>query len=481
MSTVGEPIIGAITCALQKQQMLALTTAADGSLKVRPLGVIARIWHWNDTKFHEERLSKLAAIIAKVISVQTRLNVVEASQNPPLIAARNLLKDIHYCKVHSLAIDNLEKEVTAAKLGITSEALDNSPGLQKFTESHHLERYLLIYKDAVLMGQASQQVMLRKDGEFHTWNEIAEDVKSWSKSTRSPHLHWVYGSEGIQNKDMYDWTELKPFMKGDPVSWNHQYVFEFCSCFNPDSIKNGNHSWLRLKTPAGDIYSVGLYRPDKMDWTQNLKTPLRIKSGHLMQPDVSEFWNFPISTVDFAITEEIFLKIKETVETDKRNDDQVFQLFNNNCLLYSKKLARLAGVDFPTKINAIYFLAPANLSNKVSTFLDKLPSFVQKVSLFISAFFLNILQMFLGGCMIDKDLNECQRKLAIPHLASFRDLFDVSKSYLNHPNVVGFDAHQQVAEWRKKELDALDEQNSELRNQREREINLCLPPSYYLS
>ena len=368
-----------------------------------------------------------------------------------------------------------------AKLGITSEALDRNPGLQKFTEFHHLERYLLIYRDSVRMDKDSNQVLLRKDGEFLPWNEIAEETKSWPKRIRSPHCAWVYGQEGIQNKDMYDWTELKPFIKGDPAAWDHRYVFEFCSCYNPYSVKNGNHSWFRLKTPTGDIYSIGLYRPDKADWSDNARTPLRIKSGHLMQPDVSEFWNFPISTVDFEITEEVFLKIKETVETDKKNDDQVFQLFNNNCLLYSKKLGRLGGVDFPTEVHAMQFFAPARLSQKVSTFLDKLPSFAKKVSLFISSFFVNILQMFLGGCKIDKDLNESQRKKAVPHLNSFRDLFDVSKSYLNHPNTIGFDANQEVWDWRKNKLEALDEEDSELRRKKEAAINLALPPSYYLT
>lgn len=476
-----DPVADATINTLQRQRSVTVELNSNGELEIKPMDFISRIWHWNDKKFHEERLSRLASIITKVISMQERMDIAIASKNRPLIAARNLVKDIHYHGIHTRATEMLEKEVTAGKLGITTETLVNSPGLQKFTESNHLERYLLIYKDCVKIDKDSNQVMLRKDGEFKPWNEIQEDVKSWPKPMQLPQQKWVYGPEGIQNKDMYDWTELKPFMKGDPAAWNHQYVFEFCSCYNPLSVKNGNHSWFRLKTPTGDIYSIGLYRPDKVDWTENLKTPLRIKSGHLMQPDVSEFWNFPISTVDFAITEKAFLKIKKLIETDKKNDDQLFQLFNNNCLLYSKKLGRVAGVDFSTEMHAIYFLAPACLSQKVSRLLDKLPSFARKVCLVISSFFVNILQLFLGGCMVDKHLDEDRKKRAVPHLNSFRDLFDISKSYLNHPNTIGFDANKEVWNWRRKELEALNESDPELKRKKEAAINLALPPSYYLT
>lgn len=481
--TVGEPAIDAIIEALNQKKTIALTSPSGGSPKVTSLGIFARIWHWNDVKFHEERLSKLAAVIAKVISQQQRLSIADAAENLPLKAARTLVKEASRQKIQSSEIKTLRKEVTAAKLGISAITLDSNPGLQTFVESHHLERYLLIYNDPIQIDPATQQAALRKEGKFQPWNIILEETRSWKKPVQSPQLAWVYGKDGIQNKDMYDWSELKPFMKGNPADWNHQYVFEFCACHNPHSIKNGNHSWFRLKTPTGDIYSAGLYRPDKQDWTDNLKSPLRIKPGYLMQPDVSEFWDYEITTIDFEITKEIFLEIKQTVETDKKNEDLVFQLFNNNCLLYNKKLAYLGGVDLPTLDHALFYMVPASLVQTVSKFMNILPSFVQKVCLYVSSFFLNVAQLFLGAGIIDDELNEKQRKKAIPHLNSFADLFDVSKIYLNHPNTLGYKTRQCVLEWRKQEIEGLNliESNPELREEKEKVIKLSLPPAYYIS
>ena len=79
---IGEPIAQAIGHALKKKQIVTLEPVSNGYFKVKPLGVFARFWHWNDKKFHEERVSKLASIIGKVISAQKRLSIVEAAEAP---------------------------------------------------------------------------------------------------------------------------------------------------------------------------------------------------------------------------------------------------------------------------------------------------------------------------------------------------------------------------------------------------------------
>jgi hypothetical protein len=470
--TVADPAIDSIISSLNRRETIALTS----SNRAAPMGLFARLWRWCDVKFHEERLSKLAAVVANMISQQPRIPIEEATKNPPLKAARILLKE---AVRHKVDLPILRKEVTAAKLGITAHTLDNNPGLQQFTEDHHLERYLYIYKDPLQVDLKTHQVALRKEGKFQPWSTISKEIQGWTKPARQPQLAWVYGQDGIQNKDMYDWTELKPFLKGNPADWHHQYVFEFCACHNPQSFKNGNHSWVRLKTPSGDIYSIGLYRPDKMDWTDNLRTPLRIKPGELMQPDVSEFWDYPITTVDFAINEETFLKIKQTIETDKKNEDQIFQLFNNNCVLYNKKLASISGVDLPTQDIALSYMASPSIVQSVGNFMSKLPSFVQKVALYVTAFFLNIGQILLGATIIDDRLNEQQRKKAVPHLNSFFDLFDINKIYFNHPNTLGYKTRLSVLNWRQKEIEALTETDSNILDKRIKEISLSLPPAYY--
>lgn len=480
--TIGEPIINAITVALKQKQAIELRSAADGSMIVNPLGFLPAIWHWNDAGFHEERLSKLASVVSKVISLQPRMSIPEAAKDPILKAGRNLLKEAKDYEVRSSDINDLQKEVTAAKLGLNAATLDSNPGLQKLAEQTHLERYLLIFKHAIQTDTATQQISILKDGALQVWSSIFEESKTWEESKRLPKCSWPYGQQGIQNLDMYDWSELKPFMKGDPVEWNHQYVFEFCSCHNPDSIKNGVHSWIRLKTPTGDIYSVGLYRPDKIDANYNM--PLRVKPAYLMQPDVSEFWDFEITKVDFAISEEAFYKIKQTIENDKRNEEElIFQVFDSNCLLYNKKLGKIGGVDLPTLDNVLCFITPTNIAQSVAKFMDKLPSFVQKVCLYVTAFFVNCAQALLGGCKIGDELNEKQKKKAIPHINSFADLFDVNKIYLHHPNTVGYKTREQVLCWRMREIELLNQTVTDLRvrDEKIKVIQLSLPPDYYIA
>jgi len=478
---VDPSLLKQIESSLKQNQEITVEVGSDNTVKVRPLGVLARLWHWRDPQFHEERFSRLASTVAKVIASQQRLSIAAAADDSNLKSARHILKQLHM-HARTPALQDLKKEITAAKLGISASTLDSNPSLQTFAERHHLERYLLGYNHSMQIDPATQQISLRKAGQWQPWSAISEEMKSWKKSTHSPQWAWVYGAEGVQNKDLYDWKELTPFIKGNPADWNHQYVFEFCACFNPDSVKNGNHSWLRLKTPEGDIYSVGLYRPGKNSLWDNVKAPLRIKPGYLMQPDVSEFWDYPITSVDFAITQEEFFKIKSTIEADKKNEELVFQIFNNNCMLYGKKLAKMAGVDLPTAEPICQLLTPPTLYRKISTVVEKLPQCIQKISSLVLAFFLNLSQVFLGACRIDNDLNAQQRKRAVPHLQSVWDLCDVSKIYLNHPNTLGSKIRPQVLAWRQQQVAELrqTETDQEARKAKERQIQLSLPPAYYL-
>ena len=462
----------ALSNGFKHKQNLTVVLASDGSLQIKPLGLFSNILHWNDTEFHKKRFSRLAGTVAKTIAMQPRMSIPEAANDPSLKTARKLLKEIKIKNIHSPAINCLKKEVTAAKLGISSYTFNANPGLQNFAENNHLERYLLYYGDTMDVNPETKEAFLRNDGIIKPWQKIHEEMKTWVKSNGFfSNQPWIYGQNGIQNKDMYDWTELKPFTTGNPADWNHQYVFEFCSCHDPEIVKRGNHTWIRLKTPTGDIYSVGLY-----SWTNHMDKPLKTKPGSLMSPDVSEFWDFPIETVDFRISKETFLKIKETVETDKKKESLVFQLFNNNCLLYCKNLAKFGGIDIPTLENILFFITP-----KISAFIGCLPKFVQKICFIVSTPFLNLAQAILGAHLIDASLNEEQRKRTTPHLSSFWDLFNIKKNYLNHPRFLTFKISPEVKEWRKKEIEALHktENDADARREKEKKINLTLPPSFY--
>jgi len=446
---------------------------------IAPLGILNRIWHRRDSNYHAANISAIAALTAPILANYPRLTLSQAADDLTVKTCRNVVKFAQGAKIKTPEIEALNKQVTAAKIGIRHSAFDHNPGFQQFVEKTYLERYLLEYDHMVSVDAKTQKVSLLKDGKLQPWTEIQREMKTWKESTATPHWTWIYGPEGIQNKDFHDWSELKPHTKDNPAKWHHQYVFEFCVCYNPESLLNGNHSWLRLKTPTGDIYSVGLYRPGKPNGViGNVKTPMRIKPGYLMHPDVSEFWPFKIYSIDVAITEKDFLKMKQTIEEDNRNQDSVFQLFNNNCMLYCKKIAAIANIDIPTAESVLELTTPQKLQNRVKQFFSILPSFVKKICNVVVSFFINILLVCLGGCFIDGKLNENRKKRAVAHFTSATQLFDPEKTVLHHPLTMAFKTYPKVMEWRKQELENLKktETNRDVIAEKTRQILLGLPP-----
>lgn len=475
------PIMQALNSSLQDQQPVLLAFDQQGAPTIKTMGLLSRCWHWNDKAFHRERLSKLVPLVTQILESQDRLSIKEAANDPCIRIGRELYKSSHLYNVSSPEIEALNKQVTAAKLGIRAEVFDKNPGFQKFVEDTYLFNYLLEYGDDIKLDPMTQEIAIRKSDTYCPWKEVYQEMQSWPKSENKPSQPWLYGPEGICNEDMYRWTELKPFKKGDPAEWNHQYVFEFCMCYNPRTIKNGNHSWLRLKTPTGDIYSVGLYRPGKPDLTHNLRKPFRIKQGYLMQPDVSEFWQYKIYTIDVAITEQDFLKMKKTIEKDKEDQHMLFQLFNNNCLLYIKKIGAIAGIDLPTEESILELVTPPSWKCKVKAILGRLPQCIQKICHIVTAFFVNLGQLALGAGAIDADLNEKQKMRAEPHLKSLKDLFDPHKMVLDHPRTLAFNTREKVMAWRKKKLEKLQmtESDPAILVEKSKKIALSLPKVFY--
>ncbi|MDB6081156.1 MAG: hypothetical protein JWO53_428, partial [Chlamydiia bacterium] len=300
-----------------------------------------------------------------------------------------------------------------------------------------------------------------------------------------PLQRWMYGSKGLQNKNMYEWSELQPYKKGDPATWDHQYIFEYCVCCTDNPNKTGDHTWIRLKTPEGDIYSVGLYRPSKRDWRDNYKFPLRLKKGYLMQPDVSEFWPTDIFKIPVAITKEHFLQMKKMLETDKRNDKLVFQLFHRNCTLYVAKIAAIAHIKLPTAKLAWHFLTPSLVEKKIEKIALYLPEIVVKIVRVVVGVFLNFFLLALGATIVDAAVFEKNNQQE-PHIKNLSDFFDYRKTELNHPNILGKEIAAGIAKWRTSEIARLEKlkisgafkENEEVDAEIKR-VRFALPAAYY--
>lgn len=415
------------------------------------IGLAGIFSYFNGTNKQTEVREK-AASFAQSLKDAPRCDPLTAQSHPLNGRVRKFLKEQH---PNCSPIEACRKEYLAFKLGVESRVFDLpiNEGFRKFASKPPLERYLIEYNHSLQTHPETSEIHLLAAGQLRSWSQIKElALAPPAPKEGLPMQPWLYGPEGVQSKNMFDWTELTPYKKEDPAAWDHQYIFEFCACCEDHPRIAGDHSWLRLRTPEGDVYSVGLYRPGKgSDLMSKLDAPMSVKKGHLMQPDVSEFWPTPIRSIPVAITKEQFETIKKAIEEDKKNGaQQTFQLGENNCTLYIKKMGRLANIELPTSKLAWRPIAPLCVINAIDYLNPKLPEIARKTSEVAGALFVNSIQLTLGACSIDKNVQE----LKIPCKPSFRsifDVFDLSKAWGHHPNTLGHETRNAVLAWREQE------------------------------
>ena len=423
--------------------------------RVNPLNVFTRLRHMRDSQYHKERIGQIAQVLACFLRQSPRLTIQQTTNDLTIQTVRAFLKKVSAKYHDDPRIKNCRKQLVAARLAIDPKFV--SSDFQKFAIETHLDRYLLQFGHRLIPNCLDFEILV--NGEYKAWKEARKKIKPSPKISHRPQQIWKYGQNGIQNKDMYDWSKLKPFKKGNPNDWGNQYIFEFCACCSRNgSVRlQGDHAWFRLKTPEGDIYSIGLYRLGKRGKLDHVCFPFRVKPGHLMQPDVSEFWPIPIFTIPVAITKEQFEAIKQSVEEDKKNEGTKFQLFDNNCTQYTKRKAALAGINIPTSIHIIRYITPKCIL-KVT---DKLPKLIRKVISVVATPFLNLILFFLGSGKVDKSLKN-KRITIKPHSSSFADLFKQTKLQFHPPLYLAHHTRPLIENWRKKKLEKYQDEKRRL-------------------
>jgi len=367
-----------------------------------------------------------------------------SADNPAILAGRALLKKHPRPGPY---ITYLKKELLAAKLHITSDLFDHNEGFFSFASKHHLDRYLDVHQDHLHIEE--NDIYIRVDNIYRRWSEVSEQFCNLPKRNAEQTGPWIYGPHGLQNKDVYDWTELEPFAHEDPALWDHKYIFEFCSyCSDTPKFNGGDHSWIRLRTPSGEVYSAGLYRPQKVCSKDNLSQPLRIKNGHITRPDISDYWPPPIHSLSFAIEPEGFERVKQQIEHDKRSGNRVFQLLDQNCTAYAESLARLVGVHIDARVNFFELFAPKKLRHIIDKITSHLPKAAVKPFSLALTVFGNLLQVSLGGTCVEKSLRGNHK----PVIRSIRDIFNASKLNIHSPLMLAHKIIPEVEAWRRQQL-----------------------------
>jgi hypothetical protein len=426
--------------------------------------------------FRDDQLGRKAEQMALKLKDTERLPVWEAQDSPLVLSGRRFFKQLP--KTHDPRIEACRKELLALKLGVSSEVFDHNSGFQDFAEKSHLERYLNEYHQPLLVGP-EKKISILQDGRYVSWEAAHDAICRFPKAKESPTLPWVYGPKGVQYEDAYNWSRLKPYKYDDPEKWGRRYVFELAVCCGDNPHKTGDHGWLRLRTPEGEVYSAGLYRPQKRGLSDNWKTPFRIKRGILMGPDLSDFWPDEIRTLRVGITKEQFHTMVQIIEKEKAQDALIFQLFQSNCVLWAAHVAREAGVEIPVGACSVIRLF---MPRFLASLLNKVPETVVRVAERITALVVNLFQLMLGAGIVDRDVIAHGGANIRPHIASWREVFDPKKMILHHPSTFGNETIRAVEQWRASERTRLKSDHAlaadpALLQRRVDEVSYQLPPA----
>ena len=425
--------------------------------------------------FRYEQLSQRAEQMALRLNAAPRLPVWEVQDTSLVLEGRRFCKLLP--EIDEPRIKNCRRELLALKLGLLPEVFHHNPGFEKFAEENHLERYLLEYRQGLLVDPEEKRLSILMDNRYVAWESAQEAMACFPRHMGSPLQPWRYGPKGIQQDDMYDWVHLRPYRWSDPEEWGWRYLFELVVCCGENPHKTGDHGWLRLRTPEGNVYSVGLYRPQKRSLSDNWKAPFRVKRGYLMMPDVSEFWPGKIRSLRVGITREQFQTMVRAIERDKSQDRRIFQLFQSNCVLWAATIAREAGVEIPVgRCSALRLLVPRPLE----PFLDAVPALLQAIAGRVAAIFINSIQLLLGAGIVDEEVTQHNGPGVRPHIGSWGDFFDPEKMALHHPWTFGNDTLRGVERWRAAQVARLRENpdlisNPELLQKRVAEIQYLVP------
>jgi len=418
------------------------------------------------TKFSNQ---KLAQILSETVKSRQSRSIQENSTDRALEIAKHFIKSKVLTTSDPFLVE-LKRDLTAARLGVSSEALKASPGFQTFAEKTHLHRYLLRFNHSLAVDPETKKISILRQNRMTPWKEVSLKIK-YKQGAWTGH----YSKNGIESHSRYDWKQFEPYATGNPNDWGNQYVFEYVIwrkepsplSDNPKTIEDkpmlaGIHAYVRLKTPdkEDNIYSVGLYRPDKHiisfnpfrrqeDGSFNLFHVLSIRKGRLMQPDESEFWGGRFSTLSVAITKEQFLTIKQKIEKDQAEDKLIYQLTHNNCNGFAADIAQIAGLEIPSFVPIVCLALPVTDETT-----NAVPRALRKIGSYIAAAALNTFGLICGSTRVNHDAQRADRS---PLINSLSDLFDPSKAEFSHPGMQ-VRAFKKIKAWREAQIAPLQKE-----------------------
>jgi hypothetical protein len=409
-----------------------------------------------------------------------------------------------------------EHEILALKLGIHADILhlDVNKNFISFAANFFLHNSLKTFNHKLKVN-AVGEIKLLYQGRYLPWSRIERHLQQkmgsppFVNTHPDPYALNIYGYQGLQYKDRYKWKSLNPLLKGDLknfaphfISISRQmaklplFLLEFCTTTTTHPRIVGDHTFLRMykyypiesekeQQPQieGEVRSVGIYRPGKKQWYEHIIFPLRLKPAKIAQNDISEVWgiNEEIQKFSVEITEKAYHNIIAKIEQDKKNT-LPYHLFEQNCDTYVTDLARLGGINLPSRRHVLEVYGGIGLKQPLNEKVSTLPTplkvsayiaegLVQSVVLSLTPVF-NAISYVCGSGFFSEDLP----KGTTPQISSIHDLFNPEKLYTSSPWVLGNIIKDDIEKWRVEEIAKLPETNWGL--EMKQKIAFALPSRY---
>ena len=224
-----------------------------------------------------------------------------------------------------------------------------NPEFADFMFSGFLHKSMLYFKHS-LTG-ADGQIGLAVNGQFTAASEILNRffvengvVYSIENGMKK---RWMYNHQGLVCFDPSSWLHPIPFNKlsTPPGEYRVQVV---TSLKDPkdhnllDKVSKGAvHSWLRLVTPEGDVYSLGWgHNPKEF----NLFQPLASLRARLSCPDTFEVTSSNFLETTIPISEQQAESLLEFVAINAYDDSARFNYFSGNCVEFASQALEYANI-----------------------------------------------------------------------------------------------------------------------------------------
>jgi len=434
----------------------------SGSIKVTSIGFWERIGHLNEN-FLTGVVNTNANVLENALK-QKHLTPLDSQDDRDVDLASAFKNSPLSEWVESGQLSRFSDSLTAARLGLTTEQLKSAEGLSEFANKR-LYMYLARYGDTLRVNEKGA-VEIRYQGKFTPWSEIPAEIRNQDLTPSNkkdldnpwgdPHP-WPYGPNGLMKDDMDTWDTLPVMFKEDPKRWGGGYAFSIATNTGKHPDPRTDHSWIRLMTPEGDVYSVKFDQPDKMSKQKSLPDPIRVKQGKV-RLDCHEFISKrkKITEVIFATTPEGFQAMKAKVEEDHRKGILPYNLIHRNCAAYSLELARLGGVQLEAKTSFTRLALPSRVAHVLQRCFKSLPTLLQNLVHALTSLVWNLIQVWMGATKVDKKIQSMYPDYAAPFSSLWHALTDIWHCQeMRSPWSIGYQAAEEIESLRKAKLEKL--------------------------